>query len=139
MKDSQPLPASLGVPPPNPTKSFSVKALYRQLNSRLNQTRLAQSPQATLGYHNSKHTTTNMTREEILDKLKTLIDAQLNCGEDAVTEDASFSQDLGSDSLDHVELIMALEEEFAIDIPDEAAEKIETVSDVIDYISSEIA
>lgn len=80
-----------------------------------------------------------MTREEILDKLKTLIDAQLNCGEDAVTEDASFSQDLGSDSLDHVELIMALEEEFAIDIPDEAAEKIETVSDVIDYISSEIA
>lgn len=80
-----------------------------------------------------------MTREEILGKLKTLIDAQINCGKDSVTEDASFSEDLGSDSLDHVELIMAFEEEFGIDVPDEEAEKIKTVGNAIDYISSEIA
>lgn len=80
-----------------------------------------------------------MTREEILGKLKTLIDAQLNCGEDSVTEDAKFTEDLGADSLDHVELIMAFEEEFTIDVPDEAAEKIQTVSNAIDYISSKIA
>ena len=80
-----------------------------------------------------------MTREEILDKLKTIIDAQLNCGEDAVTENAIFSEDLGADSLDRVELIMAFEEEFTLDIPDETAEKIQTVAQVIDYISSEIA
>lgn len=100
--------------------------------------RLAQSPQATLGYHNNKHTNTNMTREEILNKLKTIVDTQLNCGEDAVTEDASFSQDLGVDYLDHVDLLMAFEKEFTIDIP-YGAEKIQTVSDAIDYISSEIA
>jgi len=80
-----------------------------------------------------------MTREEILDKLKTIIDAQLGCSEDAVTENAIFSEDLGADSLDHVELIMAFEEEFTLDIPDETAEKIQTVAQVIDYISSEIA
>ena len=80
-----------------------------------------------------------MTREEILNKLKTIIDAQLKCGEDAVTEDANFSEDLGSDSLDHVELIMAFEEEFTIDIPNDAAEKIQTVCDAIDYISGEDA
>jgi len=124
---------------PNPSKNFSVKALYRQLNLRLNQTRLAHSLQVTLGYHNNKHTTTNMTREEILDKLKTIIDDQLGCSEDAVTENAIFSEDLGADSLDHVELIMAFEEEFTLDIPGETAEKIQTVAQVIDYISSEIA
>ena len=80
-----------------------------------------------------------MTREEILSKLKTIIDAQLNCGEGVVTEDANFSEDLGADSLNHVELIMAFEEEFTIDIHDEAAEKIETVSQAIDYISSATA
>lgn len=80
-----------------------------------------------------------MTREEILNILKTIIDDQLGCSEDAVTEDANFSEDLGADSLDHVELIMAFEEEFTLDIPDETAEKIQTVAQVIDYISSEIA
>jgi len=80
-----------------------------------------------------------MTREEILDKLKTIIDDQLGCSEDAVTENAIFSEDLGADSLDHVELIMAFEEEFTLDIPGETAEKIQTVAQVIDYISSEIA
>ncbi len=80
-----------------------------------------------------------MTREKILGKLKTLIDAQLNCGEDNVTEDAKFAEDLGSDSLDNVELIMAFEEEFSIDIPDPGAEQIKTVAQAIDYISGAIA
>ena len=72
----------------------------------------------------------------MLDKIKSIVVDQLGVDEDQVTEDASFVDDLGADSLDTVELIMALEEEFDIEIPDEDAQKIKTVKDVIEYIES---
>ena len=71
---------------------------------------------------------------EIFDKVKEIIIEQLGVAEDAVTEDAAFIDDLGADSLDIVELIMALEEEFDIEIPDAEAEKIVTVRDAVEYI-----
>src|SRR3546814_13492787 len=69
--------------------------------------------------------------------LKKIIAEQLSVSEDQITPDASFVEDLGADSLDTVELVMALEEEFEIDIPDEEAEKIVTFKDVLTYIRSE--
>ena len=72
----------------------------------------------------------------MLDKIKSIVVDQLGVDEDQVTEDASFVDDLGADSLDTVELIMAFEEEFGIEIPDEDAQKIKTVKDVIEYIES---
>ncbi|MDO5088472.1 MAG: acyl carrier protein [Leptotrichiaceae bacterium] len=72
----------------------------------------------------------------MLDKIKSIVVEQLGVDEDQVTEDASFIDDLGADSLDTVELIMAFEEEFDIEIPDEDAQKIKTVKDVIEYIES---
>lgn len=72
----------------------------------------------------------------MLDKIKSIVAEQLGVDEDQVTEDASFVDDLGADSLDTVELIMAFEEEFDIEIPDEDAQKIKTVKDVIEYIES---
>ncbi len=78
-----------------------------------------------------------MEREELLEKVKAVIVEQLNVEEDDVTEDASFVDDLGADSLDIVELVMALEEEFGISIPDEQAESIKTVGDAVNYISIE--
>jgi acyl carrier protein len=77
-----------------------------------------------------------MEREELLEKVKAVIVEQLNVEEDDVTEDASFVDDLGADSLDIVELVMALEEEFGISIPDEQAENIKTVGDAVNYIST---
>ncbi len=68
------------------------------------------------------------------DKVKSIIVEQLGVDESAVVPEASFIDDLGADSLDTVELVMALEEEFGIEIPDEDAEKIQTVGDVIKYI-----
>ena len=79
-----------------------------------------------------------MSSEEIFDKIKSIIVEQLGVAETAVTIDASFIDDLGADSLDIVELIMALEEEFDTEIPDEDAEKIVTVSDVVDYIKDHV-
>ncbi len=76
---------------------------------------------------------------EVLDKIKQIIADQLSIDEDEVVPDASFIDDLGADSLDIVELIMAFEEEFDIEIPDEDAEKIKTVQNVIDYIKSHSA
>ena len=70
------------------------------------------------------------------DQIVDIIAKQLQIGEDQVTPDASFMDDLGADSLDTVELIMALEEEFDIEIPDSDAEKIRTVQDSIDYMNS---
>ncbi|MEE8371793.1 MAG: acyl carrier protein [Sphingomonadales bacterium] len=61
----------------------------------------------------------------------------LGVDEDKVTENASFIDDLGADSLDTVELVMAFEEEFGVEIPDDAAEKIQTVKDAIDFIKSQ--
>ena len=72
----------------------------------------------------------------MLDKIKSIVVDQLGVDEDQVTEDASFVDDLGADSLDTVELIMAFEEEFDNEIPDEDAQKIKTVKDVIEYIES---
>ncbi|MCP1223342.1 acyl carrier protein [Sebaldella sp. S0638] len=72
----------------------------------------------------------------MLDKIKTIVAEQLGVDESQVTEDASFIDDLGADSLDTVELIMAFEEAFDVEIPDEDAQKIKTVKDVIDYIES---
>ena len=68
------------------------------------------------------------------EKVKQIIVEQLGVDEGEVTSNASFVDDLGADSLDTVELVMALEEHFDIEIPDDAAEKIRTVQDAIDYI-----
>ncbi len=75
-----------------------------------------------------------MEGNEIFEKVKKIIIEQLNVSEDSVTKEASFIDDLGADSLDVVELIMALEEEFDMEIPDADAEKIATVNDVVEYI-----
>jgi len=75
-----------------------------------------------------------MNSEEVFDKVKEIIVEQLGVVETAVTNESSFIDDLGADSLDIVELIMALEEEFDIEIPDSDAEKVVTVGDVVDYI-----
>lgn len=72
----------------------------------------------------------------IADRVKSIIVDQLNVSADEVTAEAHFIEDLGADSLDIVELIMALEEEYDVEIPDEDAEKIQTVADVTNYISS---
>ena len=72
----------------------------------------------------------------IEERVKKIIVEQLGVGEDEVSEDASFVDDLGADSLDTVELVMALEEEFECEIPDEEAEKITTVKQAINYVSS---
>lgn len=75
-----------------------------------------------------------MQRDELLGKIKEIVADKLSIGEDQVTEDASFIDDLGADSLDTVELVMALEDEFDLDIPDEDAEKMTTVGKAIDYV-----
>lgn len=67
-------------------------------------------------------------------KIKQIIAEQLGLNEDEIAENASLLDDLGADSLDIVELVMAMEEEFEMEIPDEDAEKIVTVKDVIDYV-----
>lgn len=71
---------------------------------------------------------------DIFEKVKEITVDQLGVDEDVVTLDASFINDLEADSLDIVELMMALEEEFDIEIPDEDAERISTISDAVDYI-----
>ena len=68
------------------------------------------------------------------DRVKKIVVEHLGVDADKVTEEASFIDDLGADSLDIVELVMAFEEEFGVEIPDDAAEKIGTVKDAIDYI-----
>lgn len=75
-----------------------------------------------------------MSSEEVFGRVKEIIVEQLGVTENSVTQEASFIDDLGADSLDIVELIMALEEEFDIEIPDSDAEKVVTVGDVVDYI-----
>lgn len=79
-----------------------------------------------------------MKREEILEKVKTITADQLGVDESEVSETTSFVDDLGADSLDTVELVMALEEEFGTEIPDEDAEKITTVLQAVDYIEAKI-
>jgi acyl carrier protein len=77
-----------------------------------------------------------MEHDEIFSKVKEVIVDQLSVEEDDVTADASFFDDLGADSLDIVELVMALEDSFGISIPDEDAESIKTVGDAVDYIAA---
>ena len=79
-----------------------------------------------------------MSSEEVYDKVKEIIVEQLGVAETAITPEASFIDDLGADSLDIVELIMALEEEFDLEIPDADAEKVVTVGDVVDYIKENV-
>ena len=78
----------------------------------------------------------NMTMKtnEIETRVKKIVVEQLGVKEDEVTSEASFVDDLGADSLDTVELVMALEEEFEVEIPDEDAEKIVTIKDAINYV-----
>ncbi len=80
-----------------------------------------------------------MSSEEVFEKIKETIIEQLGVADTAVTMEASFIEDLGADSLDIVELIMALEEEFDMEIPDADAEKIVTVGDVVEYIKEHVA
>ena len=75
-----------------------------------------------------------MKKDEILSKVKAVVAEKLNVGEDQVTEDAKFVEDLGADSLDQVELIMALEDEFELKIPEEDAEKLLTVGSAVNYV-----
>ena len=72
------------------------------------------------------------------ERLVEIIAKQLGVDEDNVTPDASFMEDLGADSLDTVELVMALEEEFEIEIPDSDAEKIQTVQDALSYLDENV-
>lgn len=80
-----------------------------------------------------------MSSEEIFEKVKGVIVEQLGVAEGNITMKASFIDDLGADSLDIVELIMDLEEEFDIEIPDSDAEKVVTVGDVVEYIKDHVA
>ncbi len=72
----------------------------------------------------------------LLEDIKEVVVEQLSVSADEVKDDAKFVEDLGADSLDVVELVMALEEKFDIEIPDDEAEKIQTISDVVAYIES---
>ncbi len=74
----------------------------------------------------------------VYDRVKKVIVEQLGVDEEEVTPKASFTDDLGADSLDNVELVMALEQEFNLEIPDEDAEKITTVSDAVNYIQEHL-
>jgi len=75
-----------------------------------------------------------LTEEQVFEKIKTVIVDQLGVAEDEVTRQASFTEDLGADSLDTVELVMALEEEFSTEISDDEAEKLTSVGLTVDYI-----
>ncbi|WP_044304395.1 acyl carrier protein [Richelia intracellularis] len=80
-----------------------------------------------------------MSQEDILNKVQSIVSEQLSVDAAEVKPDANFANDLGADSLDTVELVMALEEEFDIEIPDEDAEKITTVQQAVDYINHKVA
>lgn len=77
-----------------------------------------------------------MSTTNIEAKVKSIIADQLGVGEDEIKPESSFIEDLGADSLDIVELVMAMEEEFEVEIPDEEAENIKTVGDAINYINA---
>lgn len=79
-----------------------------------------------------------MVAEELLNRLKGLVVEKLAVDEAQIVPEASFVEDLNADSLDLVELIMSLEEEFEIEIPDEDAEKIQTVRDALDYLEERL-
>jgi acyl carrier protein len=78
---------------------------------------------------------TEITMSNIATRVKEIVAEQLGVEQDSITDNASFVDDLGADSLDTVELVMALEEEFGIEIPDSAAEKITSVNEAIAYVT----
>jgi len=81
---------------------------------------------------------TNPFMSDILERVRKIVIEHLDADPAKVTEKASFIDDLGADSLDNVELVMAFEEEFDIEIPDDAAEHIQTVGDAVKFISSKV-
>ena len=84
-----------------------------------------------------QHTTTqHMSDKSIEERVKEIIVDQLGVSADQVTLEAKFVEDLGADSLDTVELVMALEEEFDVEVPDDEAEKLQAVKDVVNFITS---
>lgn len=80
-----------------------------------------------------------MSQTETFEKVKKIVADQLSVEATTIMPQSNFANDLGADSLDTVELVMALEEEFDIEIPDEAAEKITTVQEAVDYINNKVA
>jgi len=79
-----------------------------------------------------------MSRDDIIKKVKEITSEQLGVDESQITPEAKFVDDMGADSLDTVELVMALEEEFDLEISDEEAEKLTTVQKVVDYIEDRL-
>jgi acyl carrier protein len=92
------------------------------------------SPQGSIDTHQKLEPEKSMAEKSIEQRVKDIIVEQLGVNPDQVTPEAKFIEDLGADSLDTVELVMALEEEFGHEIPDEQAEKLQSVGDVIKYI-----
>jgi acyl carrier protein len=80
----------------------------------------------------------SVDKEEVYKKVKAVVVEQLGVSEEEINEEASFTEDLGADSLDTVELVMALEEEFSTEIADDEAEKLTTVGKTVDYILNNI-
>jgi acyl carrier protein len=80
-----------------------------------------------------------LSEDQVYDKVKSVIVEQLGVSEDEVKKEASFTEDLGADSLDTVELVMALEEEFGTEIADEDAEKLTSVGLTVDYIKNHLS
>lgn len=80
-----------------------------------------------------------MSDKSIEERVKDIIVDQLGVSADQVTPEAKFVEDLGADSLDTVELVMALEEEFDVEVPDDEAEKLQAVKDVVSFISSKVS